>query len=378
MDDIDKTIPPQRGIINSGADDETMPGKRDRKPDGRFAVGDLIMNRYKVLAELGQGGMGVVYKCFDDDAGIEVALKALHFTSSEKEAPVPAPAPVSPVKPEPKPKKVTVALENQELAKIDCNGVLLEMVKIKAGTFTMGSPEGELGRSRDETQHQVTLTKDYWLGKFEVTQAQYEAIMGNNPSYFKGGNRPVEEVSWEDAKEFCNKLNERYAGKLPTGYRFDLPTEAQWEYACRAGTTTALNNGTNLTSEKGECSNLNEVGWYKNNHGSGGHKAVGQKRPNNWGLYDMHGNVMEWCRDWRTFYTGDATDPTGPASGSRRVNRGGSWDDYASGCRSACRGSLSPAVATTASASASPSSQFNDWKSNFLGGAAGYDHKQHN
>ncbi|MBO5792506.1 MAG: SUMF1/EgtB/PvdO family nonheme iron enzyme [Lentisphaeria bacterium] len=241
------------------------------------------------------------------------------------------------------PKKLTVALKKQEFAKIDCNGVSLEMVKIKAGTFTMGSPEGELGRHGTEKQHQVTLTKDYWLGKFEVTQAQYEAIMGNNPSSYKGSNRPVEKVSWEDAKEFCNKLNERYAGKLPTGYRFDLPTEAQWEYACRAGTTTALNNGTNLTSES-ECSNLNEVGWYDKNCGSAGHKAVGQKRPNNWGLYDMHGNVLEWCRDWYAPYTGDATDPTGPTSGSYRVYRGGCWRYSAKGCRSAVRFCIIPGL----------------------------------
>ena len=240
------------------------------------------------------------------------------------------------------PKKLTVALKKQEFSKIDCNGVLLEMVKIKAGTFTMGSPKGELGRGSDETQHQVTLTKDYWLGKFEVTQAQYEAIMGNNPSFFKGSNRPVE-VSWEDAKEFCNTLNERYAGKLPTGYRFDLPTEAQWEYACRAGTTTALNNGTNLTSDIGKCSNLNEVGWYTGNRGSFGHKAVGQKRPNNWGLYDMHGNVEEWCRDWYDDYTGDATDPTGPTSRRKRVLRGGDWQSFAAKyCRSAHRSKCSP------------------------------------
>ena len=223
------------------------------------------------------------------------------------------------------------------------NGVKLELVKIKAGTFTMGSPESELGRGSDEKHHQVTLTQDYWLGKFEVTQAQWQAVMGSNPSYYKGDNRPVEWVSWNDAKEFCNKLNEKYAGKLPAGYKFDLPTEAQWEYACRAGTTTALNNGTDLTSDLGSCSNLNEVGWYNNNCGSsGGHKAVGQKRPNNWGLYDMHGNVWEWCRDWYASYSGDATDPVGPSSGSVRVLRGGSWLSFARNCRSAYRSSNSP------------------------------------
>ena len=135
----------------------------------------------------------------------------------------------------------------------------LEMVKIKPGTFMMGSSDGELGRSlnRDEKQHRVTLTKDYWLGKYEVTQGQWKAVMGNNPTlYFKkGDNYPVANVSWADAKNFCDKLNERYACKLPQGYRFDLPTEAQWEYACRAGTTTALNNGMNLSDER-YCENL--------------------------------------------------------------------------------------------------------------------------
>ena len=240
------------------------------------------------------------------------------------------------------PKKLTVALKKQEFIKIDCNGVVLEMVKIKAGTFTMGSPEGEKGRDNDEKQHQVTLTKDYWLGKFEVTQAQWQAVMGNNPSNFKGDNRPVEKVSWNDAKEFCSKLNEKYAGKLPAGYKFDLPTEAQWEYACRAGTTTALNNGTNLTDEKYNCENLAEVAWYDYQNKENQTHPVGQKRPNNWGLYDMHGNVWEWCRDWFASYSGDATDPVGPSSGSSRVIRGGSWGSGAECCRSANRYNRSP------------------------------------
>ena len=176
------------------------------------------------------------------------------------------------------------------------------------------------------------------MGKFEVTQAQWQAVMGNNPSSYKGDNRPVERVSWNEAKEFCDKLNEKYAGKLPAGYKFDLPTEAQWEYACRAGTTTALNNGTNLTSLMGSCSNLNEVGWYEKNCSRYvGHKTVGQKRPNNWGLYDMHGNVCEWCRDWYASYSGDATNPVGPSSGSCRVFRGGSCSDCAEYCRSEFR-----------------------------------------
>ena len=222
------------------------------------------------------------------------------------------------------------------------NGTKIEMVKINAGSFIMGSPEGELGGSSLETPHRVKLTHDYWLGKYEVTQGQYRAVMGNNPSTFKkGDNYPVEKVSWVDAKKFCDKLNEHYAGKLPHGYRFDLPTEAQWEYACRAGTTTALYNGSNLTSKDGYCSNLNSLGWYGKNSGHSTHE-VGGKAPNSWGLYDMYGNVEEWCRDWFGTYGGNATDPIGPVTGSMRIFRGGSWRDRASCCRSASRDNYIP------------------------------------
>ena len=220
-------------------------------------------------------------------------------------------------------------------------GVELAMVKIKAGMFLMGSPSGEKGRFENEDEHRVTISKPFLIGKYEVTQGQWQAVMGNNPSRFKGGDRPVESVSWDDAKKFCNRLNVLYAGKLPKGYCFDLPTEAQWEYACRAGTNTALNSGRDLTSEEGTCSNLDEVGWYGENSGETTH-AVGRKRPNAWGIYDMHGNVWEWCRDWYGDYNGDATDPTGPVSGSRRVGRGGSWILNAKFCRSAVRGLSDP------------------------------------
>ncbi len=265
------------------------------------------------------------------------------------------------------PKKMTVALKKQEFTKIDCNGVVLEMVKIKAGSFTMGSSSGEQGHDNDETQHRVTLTRDYWLGKFEVTQAQWKAVMGNNPSYFKSDDRPVEQVSWNDAKEFCNKLNTIYAGKLPAGYKFDLPTEAQWEYACRAGTTTSLNIGEDMRIFGiNNSPNLDKVGWYGGNCGQGfdltsgydisgweekqysdqkgGTHPVGKKLPNKWGLYDMHGNVWEWCSDWYGSYNGDAVDPVGPSSGSDRVGRGGSWYGNARYCRSARRGCYSPGI----------------------------------
>ena len=219
----------------------------------------------------------------------------------------------------------------------------LDMIWIDPGTFTMGSPEDELGRRDDEMQHQVTLTSGYWLGQYEVTQAQYQTIMGTNPSYFKGDDLPVEQVSWDDATEFCKKLTEieKTAGRLPEGYEYTLPTEAQWEYACRAGTTTALNNGKNL-SDIEKCPEMDEVGWYLHNNDSKTH-PVGQKQPNAWGLYDMHGNVMEWCLDWYGEYpTSSATDPTGASTGSDRVLRGGSWYIRADGCRSASRGYFNP------------------------------------
>ncbi|MBR5977526.1 MAG: formylglycine-generating enzyme family protein, partial [Verrucomicrobia bacterium] len=232
--------------------------------------------------------------------------------------------------------------------------VSLDMIRIEPGTFMMGSPEDELGRQDDEVQHQVTLTQGYWLGKYEVTQAQYEAVMGKNPSCYKGADLPVEQVSWNDAVKFCEWLTaqERAAGRLPEGYEYTLPTEAQWEYACRAGTTTAFNNGTNIPTmlqrTDRPCPNLDPLAWYGYNSGeynsagnyTGNGKTfpVGQKQPNAWGLYDMHGNVWEWCLDRYGSYPSSAvTDPKGPATGSGRVMRGGSWYFFAYYCRSAYR-----------------------------------------
>ena len=222
--------------------------------------------------------------------------------------------------------------------------VALEMVWIKPGTFKMGSSKRERGREKIEIQHEVTLTKGYWIGIYEVTQAQYKSVMNTNPSKFQGADLPVEYVSWNEAMEFCRKLTEqeRSAGRLPLGYAYTLPTEAQWEYACRAETTTALNSGMKLRSEAGVCSNLDKVGWYDKNSDSKTH-LVGQKQANNWGLYDMHGNVWEWCLDWYEDYsTSSVTDSTGSDTGSTRVNRGGSWSSSAKFCRSANRGSCTP------------------------------------
>ena len=212
----------------------------------------------------------------------------------------------------------------------------LEMIKCPAGSFMMGSPDNELGRRKGETLHKVTFSKPFYIGKYEVTQSQYVALMEKNPSDFSGAYNPVENVSYRDAKNFCDKLNLKYLKQLPRGYKFDLPTEAQWEYACRAGTSTALNNGKNLIDIQ-ECENLDEVGWYDRNSGYTTHE-VGQKKPNAWGIYDMHGNVAEWCRDrYGKYPNEDVIDPEGTNNGWFNVVRGGFLNEVPECCRSAFR-----------------------------------------
>ena len=242
-------------------------------------------------------------------------------------------------------------------------GVPLIMNKCPAGTFTMGSPDEELGRDFEEgyikesPQHQVIFNNAFYIGKFEVTQEQYMAVMGTNPSYFNAyddsSSRPVECVIWNDitadSTGFLAKLNLLLADQIPVGYQFNLPTEAQWEYACRAGTTTSLNNGTNISVETGECDNMSAVAWYLSISEYQTH-PVGQKQSNAWGLYDMHGNVWEWCLDKykQTYYQDcgiSCVDPTGPDSGSTHVLRGGRWSNNPRGCRSASRGSSHPTIA---------------------------------
>jgi formylglycine-generating enzyme required for sulfatase activity len=210
----------------------------------------------------------------------------------------------------------------------------LTMIWVEPGTFMMGSPESEEGHRGNETQHQVTLTKGFYLGKHEVTQAQWEKVMGSNPSSSKGADRPVVKVSWNDAVEFCKKLTEmeKKAGRVPQGMAYQLPTEAQWEYACRAGTTTAYSWGDSISSK-----NASHIG--------GGTTPVGKYPANPWGFHDMHGNVREWCADWYDDYpSGAVTDPLGPASGSYRVRRGGSWGSGGAALRSAGRHSYPPST----------------------------------
>lgn len=244
----------------------------------------------------------------------------------------------------------------------------LVLRRISAGTFTMGSPTNELGRGSNEIQHQVTLTQDFYIGVFEVTQKQWERVMGNKPSYFTNAScyasRPVEQVSYHQIRENADSNTAispnwpqssaagagSFIGKLraKTGLMtLDLPTESQWEYAGRAGTTTALNSGKNLTNAV-SCSNMSEVGRYEYNHPGGysfspsvntdgGSAKVGSYLPNAWGLYDMHGNVHEMCLDWYTETALGSIDPSGAVSGDSRVSRDGSWPSIAMHCRSGVR-----------------------------------------
>jgi len=225
------------------------------------------------------------------------------------------------------------------------NSVGMTFKLIPADTFTMGSPETELGRESDETQHQVTLSKSFYMQTTEVTQGQWKAVMNSNPSLFSvcGDNCPVDNVSWNDAQAFIAEMNKSGEGT----YR--LPTEAEWEYAARAGSTTAYPNGGISNTESDP--NMDKIGWYwgnstvsysPNENGHGTH-PVAQKQANAYGLYDMHGNILEWVQDWGEAYpSGAVTDPTGPASGTVKVFRGGSWIVNARICRSAERSGHAP------------------------------------
>lgn len=210
------------------------------------------------------------------------------------------------------------------------NGINIEMVKVEAGSFNMGAtPEMENPYDSEKPVHRVTLTNNYYIGKYEVTQALWQAVMGSNPSYFKGDDLPVEKVSWDDCQDFISKLN------AMTGKRFRLPSEAEWEYAARGGNKNHgyQYSGSNI---------LGDVAWYYGNSGPKTH-AVGTKQPNELGIYDMTGNVWEWCQDWFGSYSSSPqTNPTGAASGSIRVCRGGSWNYSAGLCRTSYRANNSP------------------------------------
>jgi formylglycine-generating enzyme required for sulfatase activity len=238
------------------------------------------------------------------------------------------------------------------------NSIGMKLVRIPAGKFLMGSPTTEAGRNSDEPQHEVEITKDFWLGAYEVTQKQFEAVMRKNPSWFsaagkgkeqvKGmstGDFPVENLSWDDALGFFRKLSalpaEKKAGRL---YR--LPTEAEWEYACRAGTKTVFHFGASLSSTQANFEGNFPYGGAPKGPSLNRTCKVGSYKPNAYGLYDMHGNVDEWCIDWYAsdYYSkSPRRDPSGPDAGTARVVRGGAWRSHGVSCRSAIRGERVPA-----------------------------------
>jgi formylglycine-generating enzyme required for sulfatase activity len=233
-----------------------------------------------------------------------------------------------------------------------------DFILVKGGTFTMGSSASEPERGQDETQHRVTVS-DFYIAASSVTQREYRELMGNNPSEFKGENLPVENVTWFDAVRFCNARSARegltpaYAisgeavtwNRAANGYR--LPTEAEWEYACRAGTATPFNVGNNITDAQANF--YNNYGYNNNSSGrvTGGYRVrtspVNSYAANSWGLFDMHGNAADWCWDWYGEYgTAAQTNPAGPAAGTLRVNRGGGWNDFPKHIRSAYRAATPP------------------------------------
>lgn len=233
------------------------------------------------------------------------------------------------------------------------NSLGMKFKLIPEGVFIMGSPASEDGSEDDERQYEATITEPFYIGIFEVTQAQYARVMGNNPSFFQGDkladrhpktgrivnevntwSYPVDQVSWADAMDFCKRLSSS-ADEKRAGREYRLPTEAQWEYACRAGTNTAFGFAEDTKT-------MDEYAWFAGTSEGKTH-PIGLKKPNAWGLYDMHGNVREWCMDWYGDYPRRPTvDPMGPTKGGLRVLRGGSWGEPAQNCRCASRDSYLP------------------------------------
>lgn len=222
----------------------------------------------------------------------------------------------------------------------------VELVDIPSGTFLMGSPNSERSRNPDETLHSVIISKAFKLGSTEITQAQFRTVMGWNPSVFAGcADCPVDSMTWYDAVEFCARLTERHRADGIIGPEdfYRLPTESEWEYACRAGTNTRFSFGDALDCDEAEafCPTVTAFLWYRGNvplSGAVGTRPVKQKQPNAWGLYDMHGNVSEWCHDSPGPYpAGEVTDPTGTSGGVLRIIRGGAWTDNLGPARSAYR-----------------------------------------
>ncbi len=293
-----------------------------RSKEGVFRVAAKIIDIEKGRIE----NSTKPYKATTDDeldkACVSMVIDLLGTPSGGRYSPFP---PVSGGNPQ--------SRQGADVITITVGNVSFDMIKVEAGSFIMGCT-GEQGSdccNGEQPYHRVTITQDYYIGKFEVTQELYEAVMGINPSNWKSSDRPVENVSWNDAQEFCAELSRM------TGRRFSLPTEAEWEYAARGGkkSTGAKYSGS---------SSVANVAWYDGNSGGQTHR-VGQLRANELGIYDMSGNVWEWCYDWFGSYSsGSQTDPMGPSTGSNRVLRGGSWDNGAGRCRVSRRGNDSPDI----------------------------------
>jgi formylglycine-generating enzyme required for sulfatase activity len=260
----------------------------------------------------------------------EELIKAIR----ENSPPLPKPTPTPTPPPQPKPTPASRP-SSQSFAEVLGYGVKLEIVRLPGGTFQMGSSDGA---NDEKPVHRVTISP-FFIGKYEVTQAQWRAVMGNNPSYFKGDHLPVENVSWDDAMEFCRKLSKWF------GKTYRLPTEAEWEYACRAGTATAFAFGSSLSSTQANFNGNYPYGGAA--YGIYRHSTTpaGIFSPNNFGLYDLHGNVWEWCQDWynKDYYRQSAeNNPQGPTTGTVRALRGGSWEASGDHCRSAYRDGFEP------------------------------------
>jgi formylglycine-generating enzyme required for sulfatase activity len=312
----------------------TDPAEQVKLADGWWAISDAAADADKIALRrhAGQWYLKAAPGLPEGFAKDKVVNRLAEIAKSEHAAAAVAPGvPAAAATPAPAGEKPAVSADTAKLGRevsIDLGGgVKMEFVLIPAGVFVMGD---EKGKDHERPPHNVTLTRSFYLGKCEVSQEQWRAVMGNNPSKFDGLKNPVENVSWEDCQTFLKKLNEKF-GK--GSVKFSLPTEAEWEYSCRAGSTTRWCFGDDPAM-------IGNYAWFAENS-AGKTQPVGQKKPNVWGLYDMHGNVVEWCADNydKDYYRGSPpVDPPGPASSDWRVVRGGSFNFSADGQRSAWRG----------------------------------------
>jgi formylglycine-generating enzyme required for sulfatase activity len=341
----------RRALATGSSASSAVPAKRSGRPSQKAKgkrpwwtwdpLKAAMPPRFRTPGRLaiGAGGLGavllllavIIYVAIDRGT-IKLERKTAP-TSAHTPTPTPTPAPAPTPTPAPRSIPAPATLSDKLIAVNLGNGVKLEMVRIPAGEFMMGSPNSDKDAGNDEKpQHLVLITKPFYLGKYLVTQEQWQEVMGNNPSYFKGPQNPVEQISWDDCQKFLDKLN----GKLGAERgKFQLPSEAQWEYARRMGS---------LSICFADNDELGEYAWYDKNSGTQTHPVDG-KKPNAWGLYDMRGHVWEWCQDWNDegyYAKSPADDPTGPPGGVLRVLRGGSWADPARRCRSADRSGADP------------------------------------